>query len=169
MTREQERLFAAVMKEKKTILGVAYRRRVPESDVPDLVQRVLFLAWTMIERDALTVDPSRDVRSAVRWWLGRLAFNESVKMHRARAREPVDASLSDLDTIAGPDETPRLEAREELRMLTYRLNRRERQIFKALATDEDRKVLAARLRVEIITAGVLIHRLRKHLRKHIER
>ena len=94
MTPAQERLFAAVMREKKTILGVAYRRRVPESDVPDLVQRVLILAWAMIERDALTVDPSRDVRSAVRWWLGRLAFNESVKMHRARAREPIDASLS---------------------------------------------------------------------------
>ena len=172
MTPAQRRIFAAVVAEEGLIRHIAFRRRVAERDVDDVVQKVLLYAWRRIARGRFVVAPNVDPRPMVRSWLRHLARQEAGRARHARYFEIVhEEPLGDHEntSLVPVDPMDRIEARETLRLLTYRLNRREKAILAALAREDTMREIAALVNVEHATAAVLVFRLRKHLRRNLTR
>lgn len=176
------RLFAAVVAEAGLIRNTALRRRVAERDVDDVVQRVFIQAWKRIARGRFVVAPNVEPRPMVRAWLRHLARQEAGRARRARYfeiahEEQIERDGSDQDDESegvyeahNPvDPMDRILTREGLRLITYRLNRREKALLGALAREATMREIAALVGVEHATAAVLVFRLRKHLRRNLER
>jgi RNA polymerase sigma factor (sigma-70 family) len=173
MTPAQERLFAMVLKERRTIARAILRRGIGKdnrADLEDMIQIVILQAWKLISKGRLVLDPEHDERHALRGWLisvtGHMCNARWKGLYRRR-----HVVILPLDLVETPsiEEARRLEAREALRVITYRLNDREREVLAALARNDTYQEIADALHVPLGTVGVLVHRLRKHLRKALER
>ncbi|MFO0591438.1 MAG: sigma-70 family RNA polymerase sigma factor [Polyangiaceae bacterium] len=167
MTPAQERSWKLVLREQHIIKRVARLRGVERDDIPDVAQVTLLKAWTLIRDGRLELNPAQYARQAIRWWLGSVALTMCSRYWKRRMRRAhvVFVPLDTLIRQPSIDETPRLEAREALKVITYRLNDTEKTILDSLTREDTQRELAALLGVPIGTATTWTYRLRKHLRK----
>jgi len=123
------------------------RRRVPPSDVDDVVQTVLM--------DALAApSPPTDPRELTRWMLG-VARHKVADLHRRAHREP-PAELPDLEAVPAPIEELEMarwaeeqagSSRDAKQTLSWMAREGEGEKLEAIATDE--QVPAARVRQRV--------------------
>ena len=123
------------------------RRRVPSSDVDDVVQTVL------VDALAATNAPS-DPRELTRWMLG-VARHKVADLHRRAHREP-PAELPDLEAVPAPIEELEMarwaeeqagSSRDAKQTLSWMAREGEGEKLEAIATDE--QVPAARVRQRV--------------------
>lgn len=123
------------------------RRRVPPSDVDDVVQTVL------VDALAATNAPS-DPRELTRWMLG-VARHKVADLHRRAHREP-PAELPDLEAVPAPIEELEMarwaeeqagSSRDAKQTLSWMAREGEGEKLEAIATDE--QVPAARVRQRV--------------------
>lgn len=161
MTPSQEALWSLVLAERAFI-----RSRVKGSgiDIDDGEQLALVQAWKLIRAGRLVIAEGQDTREAIRSWLVIVTRN-AIRTPRRRQRTDVDA----LDEGAAGDVSPiaRLEARETLRIMTYRLNREEEALIVALASGANLVDLAARMGIPEGTLFTRVRKLRRILRERL--
>ena len=106
----------------------------------------------------------QDTREAIRSWLVIVTRN-AIRTPRRKQRTEVDA----LDEGTAGDVSPiaRLEARETLRIMTYRLNREEAALLVALASGANLVHLAARMGIPEGTLFTRVRKLRRILRERL--
>jgi DNA-directed RNA polymerase specialized sigma24 family protein len=157
-----EALFRIVCEETRTIERSA-RGRVPEADVSDVVQTVLILAWRLITTDKFTHPKTGKRREAIRSWLRLLTWRTARDVLR---RQPEHEPIEDFeDALAGPDPEERAIAREELRAVTYRLNRMEARLVLGIVRGETLADMAKALRLPEGTIATRVRMIRRALKK----
>jgi DNA-directed RNA polymerase specialized sigma24 family protein len=110
------------------------------------------------------IEPGRDERLAIRTWLPYVARIAALHYKRDRtAGKPIGEAL-DFD-VAGPDVIARLEARDQIRVATARLNRRERAIFAGVANGDHLAEVAEALRIPVGTVSNTLRNARIALKK----
>ncbi|MFO0586765.1 MAG: sigma-70 family RNA polymerase sigma factor [Polyangiaceae bacterium] len=167
MTPAQLRLWNLVLRQQRGLTRLIRHRGVEPVDIEDMRQIILTKAWQLIRGGRLVIDPSQDERTAIRLWLRDVALKKIADYwkRRYRRRHVVFVPLDTLLTPPSIEETPRLEAREALKIIRYRLNDKERLILDSLTREDTQRELTALLGVPVGTATTWTYRLRKHLRK----
>lgn len=164
MTPAQGQLFALVCEELRVIVAVIRRIGVEHADADDARQHVLITAWRLIAEGRLVVAEGRDERAAVRLWVRQVAHYSARRSLRRSEHE----ALADVDLV-GPDPNRRLEARESLRSIGYRLNRDERALLEAVGRGLTTAEIASAQRVPQGTVSTRLRKLRAILRKRVPR
>jgi DNA-directed RNA polymerase specialized sigma24 family protein len=159
-------LIAIVVSLRWYVLRMIQRRKVPEGERADLVQTVVLLAIVEIRAGRFHHDEPRELRASVRAWVATIAWHAVAGWkHSKRRRGEVGMD----GEPPGADPTERLEARDELRVVGYRLNRDERRMLDAIARGVSLTEQAATEGVPLGTVCARIWRVRRALRKRLGR
>lgn len=164
MTAAQERLFALVCEELRIIVAVIRRSGVERANADDARQHALIAAWRLIAEGRLVVAEGRDERAAVRLWVRHVAHYSARRSLRRSDHEPLD-----VEHVVSADPVLRLEARERLRIVGYRLSTSERALLDAVGRRETMVEIASRTRTPVGTVSTRLRKLRAVLRKQVPR
>lgn len=163
---EAHRLFAIAWSERNVARRAILRIGLDLSDLEDVQQTAMFVAWRLILRGKLTFEWRQDERRVIRTWLWRVA--RLVALRHRHQRPPSTDPLPD-DLIDDLDPLRRLESREQLRIVGYRLNKYERRVLDGLARGETIPEISARTKMPEGTVATRIRRARLALKKRRER
>lgn len=161
MTPAQEAQWGIVLGERDFIRALAVKLGVGSNDMADAVQGVLVQAWLLLRANRFLVPPDVEPRDALRMWL--VAITRRVA-RGIRRKQRTDVDALDEGTAGAVSPFAQLEARETLRILTYRLNREEEALLVALASGVNLCDLAARMGVPAGTVHTRVRKLRRILR-----
>ena len=142
-----------------------HRAGVARSDKEDAAQEALTAAWRAIVAGRIEIAPGVDPKVALRRWLYGRARN--IGLAYRLKNKPIGYSL-DRD-VPGLDLVAQLEAREEVRIAFYRLNREEREALTGIAIGEKFIEIAKRTRTPIGSVAARVGRARAELRKRRRR
>jgi RNA polymerase sigma-70 factor (ECF subfamily) len=141
------------------------RRRLPGSDVDDVVAAVFTTAW---RRLAAVPTPPAD-----RWWLYAVSRNEVG--HRIRSRHR-NAALSDRlrlvrdDHVGDDPTTAGLDGAADLLRAVRRLHERDQELIRLVAWERLTVTeVAATLGCTTNAASIRLHRARRNLRRELDR
>lgn len=159
-TCEQHRLFALVWAERSVIRAAMAANGVDTAEEADAFQAALALAWEQILAGRFAPVPGVDPTLSARRWLFWTA-------RHALQRDLLRTESTDVGDLAGPDPVARLEARETLRIVGFRLNRMERALLAGIGEGRTFGEIAEEAQIPFGTAASRVRTVRKILRKQV--
>ena len=144
------------------IIRVAiHRAGVARSDREDAAQEALTTAWRAIIAGRIDIAPDVDPEVPLRRWLYGLSRNVGLA-YRVK-NKPIGYPLE--HDVPSADPIGQIEAREEVRIAFYRLNRAEREALTGIAIGEKFIEIAKRTKTPIGSVAGRVGRVRAELRK----